>query len=107
MEVSKGFKDLLVWQKANQFVLLVYSYLKEFLKEEMFGLPSQFRRAAISIAANISEGFVKRSKAYKIRMFNIAQGSREECRYYITLSRDLGYGEDVQVTSLSEEVSSY
>jgi len=75
MQSSKSFKDLMVWQKAHQFVLGVYSTSKTFPKEEMFGLTSQFRRAAVSIAANISEGYAKRSKADKIRMFNIAQGS--------------------------------
>lgn len=105
MQVSKSFRDLIVWQKAHQFVLKVYTYSQKFPKEELFGLTSQFRRAAVSIAANISEGFAKRSKADKIRIFNIAQGSLEECRYYITLSHDLGYGENEQLDSLSEEIS--
>ena len=105
MESSKSFKNLIVWQKAHQFVLEVYSYSQKFPREEMFGLTSQFRRAAVSIAANISEGFAKRSKADKIRIYNIAQGSLEECRYYIVLSHDLGYGENEQLKSLSEEVS--
>jgi four helix bundle protein len=105
MQVSKSFKDLIVWQKAHQFVLNVYSYSQKFPKEERFGLTSQFRRAAVSIAANISEGFAKRSKADKLRIFNIAQGSLEECRYYIVLSHDLGYGEEKQLYLLSEEIS--
>ncbi len=105
MEVSKSFSDLIVWQKAHQFVLKVYTYSQKFPKEEMFGLTSQFRRAAVSIAANISEGFAKRSKADKLRIFNIAQGSLEECRYFIILTRDLGYGENEQLDSLAEEVS--
>ncbi len=105
MESSKSFKDLVVWQKAHQFVLKVYSYSQKFPKEEMFGLTSQFRRASVSIAANISEGFAKRSKADKIRIFNIAQGSLEECRYYVDLSKDLGYGENKELDSLSVEVS--
>jgi four helix bundle protein len=105
MESSKSFKDLVVWQKAHQFVLKVYSYSQKFPKEEMFGLTSQFRRASVSIAANISEGFAKRSKADKIRIFNIAQGSLEECRYYINLSKDLGYGENEELDSLSGEIS--
>jgi four helix bundle protein len=105
MQASRSFKDLVVWQKAHQFVLKVYSYSQKFPKEEMFGLTSQFRRAAVSIAANISEGFAKRSKADKVRIFNIAQGSLEECRYYIILSHDLGYGETEELNSLSREVS--
>ena len=102
---TKSFKDLIVWQKAHQFVLAVYKYSGNFPKVEVFGLTSQFRRAATSIAANVAEGFAKRTKPDKIRMMNIAQGSLEECRYFITLSNDLGYGENDDLEKLSTEVS--
>lgn len=85
------FESVLAWQKAHQFVLLVYTITRDFPEDEKFGLTSQFRRAAISIEANIAEGYKKLSKADKLRFFNIAQGSLEECRDYILLSRDLGY----------------
>jgi four helix bundle protein len=93
-EPAKTFEDLLVWQKAHSFVLAVYRATATFPKSEVYGLSTQFRRAAVSIAANIAEGFRKRSKADKARFFNIAQGSVEECRYYLILSRDLGYFAD-------------
>src|SRR5882672_4315487 len=96
---AKRFKDLIVWQKAHQFVLSVYKYAIKFPKEETYCLTSQFRRAATSIAANIAEGFAKRTKPDKIRMMNIAQGSLEECRYYIVLSNDLGDGENEDLAS--------
>ena len=89
---AKTFEDLLVWQKAHQFVLAVYRLTKTFPKEEIYGLSSQFRRAAVSIAANIAEGFRRRGDADKLRFLNIAQGSLAECKYYVILSRDLGYG---------------
>ena len=76
-----------------------------FPKEEKFGLISQFRRAAISIPANIAEGFKKRGPNDKVRFMNIAQGSLEECRYYLILTRDLGYGDTQSLASLLEEVS--
>ena len=60
--------------------------------EDMVVLTSQFRRAAISIAANIAEVFKKRGKKDKYRFLNIAQGSEEECLYFLILSRDLNYG---------------
>jgi four helix bundle protein len=60
MKPAKTFEDLIVWQKAHQFVLRVYSYTQSFPREEAYALTSQFRRAAISIAANIAEGFKKR-----------------------------------------------
>ena len=104
MQPSKSFKDLIVWQKTHQFVPSVYKYSGKFPKEESYCLTSQFRRAAISITANIAEGFAKRTKPDKIRMMNISQGSLEECRYYVILSNDLGYGENEDLNQLSEEV---
>ena len=88
---SRTFRDLECWQKAHEFVLAVYSETKQFPEDERYGLTSQFRRAAVSIAANICEGYKKLSKADKLRFMNIAQGSLEECRYYIILSRDIEY----------------
>ena len=82
MKAAKNFQDLIVWQKAHKFVLAVYKITKDFPKEEMYGLTSQFRRAALSIPANIAEGFNRRGKPDKCRFMNIAQGSLEECRYY-------------------------
>lgn len=105
VEPAKTFEDLLVWRKAHSFVLAVYRLTQAFPKYEAYGLSSQFRRAAVSIAANIAEGFRKRSKVDKNRFLNIAQGSTEECRYYLILTRDLGYGEVSEMTFLLQEVS--
>jgi len=92
MQPARSFRDLIVWQKTHRFVLAVYNITRaDFPREEMYGLTSQFRRAAVSIAANIAEGFRKQSKADKARMLNISEGSLEECRYYIILASDLGY----------------
>ncbi len=85
------FKDIIAWQKAYEFVLIVYRLTPKFPSSETYGLASQFQRAAVSIAANIAEGYKKLSKADKLRFMNIAQGSLEECRFYIMLSKDLGY----------------
>ena len=89
MKPAKTFEDLIVWQKAHQFVLSIYQFTESFPKKETYGLTSQFRRAAISIPSNIAEGFKKKGRADKVRFMNIAQGSIEECRYYLILSRDL------------------
>lgn len=99
------FQELIVWQKAHQFVLSVYKYTESFPKSETYGLSSQFRRAAVSIAANIAEGYKKKGKADKARFFNIAQGSLEECQYYLILSSDLGFGDVIDKQSLLNEVS--
>lgn len=99
------FEDLVVWRKAHQFVLVTYRFSRTFPRSETYGLISQFRRAAVSIAANIAEGFKKRGKADKVRFFNIAQGSIEESRYYLILAKDLGYGDVSELSLLLEEVS--
>ena len=91
MDTTFGFQRVFAWQKAHEFVLRVYHITKHFPQDELFGLTSQFRRAAVSIEANIAEGYRKLSKADKLRFLNIAQGSLEECRDYILLSYDLQY----------------
>lgn len=102
---AKTFEDLIVWQKAHEFVLSVYNFTGRFPQKEIYGLTSQFRRAAISIPANIAEGFKKKGKADKVRFMNIAQGSIEECRYYLILSKDLNYGDHLDQKLKLEEVS--
>lgn len=102
---AKTFEDLIVWQKAHKFVLSVYGYTAQFPKSETYGLTSQFRRAAVSIPANVAEGFRKAGSRDKIRFMNIAQGSIEECRYYLILAQDLSYGENDSLTNLLSEVS--
>ena len=102
---AKTFEDLIVWQKAHQFVLSIYDATRNFPKAEIYGLTSQFRRSAVSIPANIAEGFKKRTRPEKHRFLNIAQGSLEESRYYLLLSRDLGYLQTDGLMKQIEEVS--
>ena len=102
---AKSFRDLIVWKKAHELVLLTYQYSEAFPNKEMFGLTSQLRRAIISVAANIAEGFKKRGKRDKMRFLNIAQGSLEECRYYFILAKDLKYGNNEALEEKAEEVS--
>jgi four helix bundle protein len=102
---ARSFKDLIVWQKAHKFVLVLYRQTENFPKKEIYGLTSQLRRAAISIPANIAEGFKKRGKPDKVRFLNIAQGSLEECRYYLILAGDLKYINSGDLLSQLEEVS--
>ena len=102
---ARNFQDLIVWQRAHQFVLRVYRLSKSFPREELYGLTSQFRRAAVSVPANIAEGFKKRGRADKVRFMNIAEGSLEECRYYLILTEDLGYGSTANLRDQLEEVS--
>ena len=102
---ARTFQDLIVWQKAHHFVLSIYRCTETFPSKETYGLTSQFRRAAISIPANIAEGFRRTTKSEKHRFMNIAQSSMEECRYYLILARDLGYIAHDKLMPQLEEVS--
>jgi four helix bundle protein len=102
---ARRFQDLLVWRKAHEVVLAIYAFTADFPKQETYGLALQMRRAAVSIPANIAEGFRRRGKAEKARYMNIAEGSLEESRYYLILAKDLGYGDTAKLIGQLEEVS--
>jgi hypothetical protein len=84
---ARRFEDVDIWKRAHGFVLETYRLSETFPKQELFGLTSQLRRAAVSIAANL------------------AQGSLEECRYYLILIRDLGYARTDEMSGRLEEIS--
>jgi len=87
----QSFEDLTVWQKSHALALEIYKITKHFPSEEKFGLVSQMRRASVSVAANIAEGFKRRGKRDKINFYNISQGSLTELDYYLILVKDLKY----------------
>jgi four helix bundle protein len=101
---AKSFEDLFVWKKAHEFVLSTYKATKKYPKEELYGLVSQMRRAAVSVPANIAEGFKKKSKAEKVHFLTIAYGSLEEICYYLILSKDLGYFDTLSMNVQADEV---
>ncbi len=102
---ARTFEDLIVWRKAHQFVLAVYGLTATYPESETYGLSIQMRRAAMSIPANVAEGFRKRGRADKARFMNMAEGSIEESRYYLILAKDLCYGDTAQLKNALEEVS--
>src|SRR5437667_10914504 len=102
---ARTFQDLVVWRKAHELVLAVYSFTAGFPKTETYGLALQMRRAAVSVPANIAEGFRRRGKADKARYKNMVEGLLDERRYYVILAKDLGYGDTGSLTTLLEEVS--
>jgi len=102
---ARSFRDLIVWQKAHAFVLATYRLTSGFPRQETYGLTSQMRRAAVSIAANIAEGFRKRGRGDKARFLNIAEGSIEESRYYLILAQDLDYARTDSLREAIDEVS--
>ncbi len=97
----------MVWQKAHRLALAVYRLTANFPKQETYGLTCQMQRASVSVAANIAEGFKRRGAADKARLLNIAQGSLEECRYFLILAEDLGYGDTKEQMIVLEEVSRF
>jgi four helix bundle protein len=101
---ARSFQDLILWQKSHAFVLSVYISTRAFPRDELYGLSAQFRRAAVSVPANIAEGFRKQSQLDKARFLNIAEGSLEECRYYLILAHDLGYIEKCALWEASDQI---
>ena len=102
-EPAKTFQDLVVWQKAHQFVLAVYAFTRPFPERERDGLAAQLRRSATAIGANIAQGFARKNKSEKARYLSAAQSAVDECQYYLLLAKDLGYGQsDVLVVQLNE-----
>ena len=102
--VTYSFENIIAWKKAQAFVLLTYRVTSHFPEEEKFGLVSQFRRAAVSIEANIAEGYKRLGKQDKLHFFNVSQGSLEECRNYILLSRDLYYLQSGELRSFLKQL---
>jgi len=90
---AKDFTDLIVWRKADQVTTGVYEITKAFPRHELYGLTSQMQRAAVSVPANIVEGFGRRSAPEKARFYNIAEASAAELQYYLMLSLKLKYWE--------------
>jgi len=87
----KSFRELEVWQKAHALVLDVYKLTDRFPDRECFGIVAQLRRAAASVPANIAEGFGRRTTKELLQSLAVANGSLEEARYFLILSRDLRY----------------
>jgi len=89
--MGKGFKDLIVWQRAYEFALVIYRQTKGFPKEELYGIASQLRRAVVSVPANIAEGYERQYRKEYIQFLNVAKGSLGEVETYLLLAKDIGY----------------
>lgn len=87
----KDFRKLKVWEKSHQLAVEVYRVTAGFPRQELFGMTSQMRRAAVSIASNLAEGCGRRSDAELGRFAEIAMGSASELEYQVLLARDLEY----------------
>lgn len=103
------YKDLKVWQKANEFALEIYRITKQYPKTEIYGLTAQLRRAALSVPTNIVEGYARKGDKELARFFNIAIGSLAEAEYLLYFSKELNYitqADHSKVESLRNDVGS-
>ena len=99
-------KDLRVWQQSIEMVTSIYKITKAFPKDEIFGLVSQMRRAAVSVPSNIAEGYARGSDGEKLHFLRISSGSMSEIETQLMLSLNLGYiGQDAY-DILSEQITS-
>lgn len=103
-----SYKELIVWQKSMELARLVYAATKQYPKEEIYGLTSQVRRAAVSIPSNIAEGYARKSRKEYLQFYSIAYGSTLELETQLILAHDFGYVNDdsfLSIQKLADEVS--
>jgi four helix bundle protein len=99
------FRDLVLWREAHQLTLKIYEVSKKFPKDEMFGVTSQLRRAATSIACNIAEGCGRYTAKDFANFLQISLGSTNETDYLTTLAKDLNYLTENEFDSLQEQIN--
>jgi four helix bundle protein len=105
--VAESYRDLIVWQRAVQMSVALYRFTAVFPKEEMYGLTSQLRRAGVSVASNIAEGWGRQSQGEYKQFLGIARGSNMEVQTQLVIARELGFGDDERLStaeSFSHEV---
>lgn len=100
----RDFRNLTVWSRSHTFVIKVYQITRKFPKEEIYGLTSQIRRAAMSIPTNIAEGCGRKSDADFCRFLQISVGSASEVDYELQLAYELGYLTETEYDELAKEV---
>jgi four helix bundle protein len=104
----ESYRDLKVWQRSIQMTLSVYRLTVAFPKEEVFGLTTQLRRASVSVASNIAEGYGRGSTGEYKQFLGMARGSNLEVQTQLFIASELGYGNSTFLTeddNLSNEVS--
>ncbi len=100
----RDFKELKVWEKSHQIVLEIYRLTKEYPKDELYGLTSQMRRAAVSVTSNIVEGSARSSNSDFSRFLFMSLGSANELDYQLLLSKDLEYIDSESYLKLNNEI---
>jgi len=106
--MANSYKDLKVWQRAIEMSLAIYRLSAGFPKDEIYGLTSQLRRAGVSVASNIAEGYGRNTRGDYKQFLSMARGSVFEVQTQVFIAGELGYGnpkDRIEVDSLSDEVS--
>jgi len=108
MQAVESFKDLHVWQRSIEMTLAVYRLTQGFPSEEKFGLTSQLRRASVSVASNIAEGYGRGSTGEYKQFLGMARGSNSEVQTQLIIAKCLGFGDSkqlIEADALSSEVA--
>lgn len=103
--MRKGFKDLVLWQKAHEMVLEIYKMISNIPNSEKFGITNQIQRSSVSVPTNIVEGYRRISIKEKLRFLYIANGSLEETRYFLILIQNLDFSITDSLQDKLSEVS--
>ncbi len=90
--MGDSFRDLVVWQRSVQMSVAIYKLTLGFPKEEIYGLSSQLRRAGVSVASNIAEGYARASRGEYKQFLGMARGSNSEVQTQLVIARELGFG---------------
>lgn len=98
----RDFKDLVTWQKAHKLTVAIYKATTSFPKEEQFGLTNQVRRATVSVASNVAEGFGRRTVADRVHFYDMARGSLHETQAQLLIAKDVGFLSEDLYTKLEE-----
>ncbi len=105
--MGNSFRDLVVWQRSVEMSVAVYRLTSGFPKEETYGLSSQLRRAGVSVASNIAEGYARSSRGEYKQFLGMARGSNSEVQTQLVIARELGFGSPQSIEEaegLSSEV---
>jgi four helix bundle protein len=105
--MGNSYRDLIVWQRAIQMTVAIYKFTDEFPKSEVYGLSSQIRRAGVSVASNIAEGYGRMSTGEYKQFLGMARGSNLEVQTQLVIAKELGFGDTEKLKNadgLSHEV---
>ncbi|MEI6528537.1 MAG: four helix bundle protein [bacterium] len=104
-EKIRNFTDLNAWKESHKLVLEIYRITKNFPREEIFGLTSQMRRAAVSVTSNIAEGFGRYSGKEQVQFFYISFGSLTELKNQIIISKDIKYISETEYRHIDDLIT--